>query len=707
MAAINEIARIWWQWMGPMLWQASLLIAVVAGLDYLIRGWAWPQVRHALWILVLAKLVIPPTWALSTSVFSHMQPRIRRVLSQQLTGTGPNRTIPQIRDLPYQVPEQIGVGQPAETDGAGAAVSDQQNVKPSWQVYAMGMWLLGIGLFLGLLITKMRQLGNWHRQQASRTIPQWFHELLVETSQKIDLQKLPAIVFSAQAVTPAVYGMFRPVLLLPAGYFDNLSRDEAEHVLLHELAHLKRGDLWLHGFCLLLQIVYWFNPLMILVRKQMKHVREICCDLTVARILKENTMNYRQTLLNTARELLTESPEPGLGIMGVFDEPFRLVPRLKWLEKKTWKKHRLMRVTALCVGLILGVCILPMSGLVAEETPLPAESEGKIQAQRSSETGSQSVSGLDEVDFRLHVKDVESMYAAVLPMVGSYEQFDVALSRCGRLLAEAGVEPTGPPFARFFTEPHKVPEARLAWEIGYPVTQGTTVEPPLEVLRVAERRIASLTVFDIEDTGLLWPLFIKMITDQGLIPAFPPAMEIFHGASSGRDPWLVTEMQLQVIRPDDEAPRIEVALADAFSAVVLPMRGSFSQLPGAVEMLRSFLVDAGMEPAGDPFGRYLSDPGKTLPEENLWEVGIPVMEAARIRAPYEFRQFQGGMVASWVFSGHRDAEHPWAPFITRLVLNGFFPAGPAMEIWSGDGGSSRIELKIPILRMEDFGEWIK
>ena len=46
--AFNGIAELWWGWMGPMLWQVSLLIIVIGAIDRLIRSWAWPEVRHAL-----------------------------------------------------------------------------------------------------------------------------------------------------------------------------------------------------------------------------------------------------------------------------------------------------------------------------------------------------------------------------------------------------------------------------------------------------------------------------------------------------------------------------------------------------------------------------------------------------------------------------------------------------------------------------------
>jgi beta-lactamase regulating signal transducer with metallopeptidase domain len=351
MEIANQIALAWWSWMGAMLWQASLLIMVVSLLDLALRGWAWPQIRYALWLLVLIKLLIPPTWSLPSGVVSQVQP-----WAQQ-------------RVVEVWIEKEAAPVTPVTTPAAPAERRESSPAKSPvavWQLYAMAAWIAGMLAFGGLLLTRMVKLRRWHREQREKkTIPVWFHELMVRTAQRMKLGRLPAIVFSEEAVTPAVYGVFRPVLLLPENYTDSLSREEAEHVLLHELAHLKRGDLWLHGLAVLLQIVYWFNPLLVWVGRQMKHVREICCDLTIANILREKTMKYRQTLLNTARELLTESLEPGMGLLGVFEEPFRLVTRLKWLEKKSWMNRRWMAFTVFAVIALAVPCLLPMA--VAEQ----------------------------------------------------------------------------------------------------------------------------------------------------------------------------------------------------------------------------------------------------------------------------------------------------------------------------------------------------
>lgn len=356
----NLVAYRWWEWMGSMFWQASLLVLVVGGLDLLTRRWIWPQVRYVLWLLIFAKLLIPPGWHLATGV-------VPRLLgeNQELLGRVWDRQFPQpasLQKAETATPETAvfqqapRTGQP-DRDATGAAVQ----LLP--QVYLFGFWLAGMGLFLFVVVLKMAKLRRWHqRQEEHKTIPPWFHELLVETSRRLSLERLPAIVFSQDAVTPAVYGVFRPVLLLPQKYLDGLSQEEAEHVLLHELCHVKRGDLWIHGLVLLLQVAYWFNPFLLWATRQLRHVREMCCDQTLAAQFQDRTEAYRKTLLNTARELLTERVEPAMGLLGVFEEPFWLVARIRWLEKKTWQHRKSIATTAALVILGMAVLVMPMAG---------------------------------------------------------------------------------------------------------------------------------------------------------------------------------------------------------------------------------------------------------------------------------------------------------------------------------------------------------
>jgi Tol biopolymer transport system component/beta-lactamase regulating signal transducer with metallopeptidase domain len=366
MATLNDIAIAWWQWMGSMLWQVSLLIVIIGILDVLLRRWIWPQVRYALWLLILVKLILPPSWSLPSSLVSQTRPQLEQLLLHKIIGTEfysemmkrhltlSNSPLETTQDNPNNLLTE-------SQEPMATGVIENSKTAVNWQIYAFSIWVLGMLVFVGLILFKSRKLHQWHQPPQKNALPPWFENLLKQTAAQFKLKKLPEVIFSSQTKTPAVYGLFHPVLLLPVNFFENLTQVEAQHVLLHELAHLKRKDLWTNGLCLVVQIIYWFNPLILWVRQQLKHIREMCCDLTVANVIKEDTMVYRQTLLNTARQLLTKKVEPGLGLMGIFEESFRIVNRLKWLEKRTWKTHRVALVSSGFIFIAMFAFILPMA----------------------------------------------------------------------------------------------------------------------------------------------------------------------------------------------------------------------------------------------------------------------------------------------------------------------------------------------------------
>jgi len=295
---INRIAEFWADWMWPMFWQVSLLIALIGAVDYLLRRHLWPQIRYAMWLLVLVKLLLPPTFALPTGIVSRLHLSPDRPLAKQHDGSpasfasvpgdeldrrghGPKGYAGSTED-----PESMGAT--ADTS-AGMAMTSEVSAHLSWEAMAMAAWFIG-GLILTIwLAAGYARLSRIHCKEDNGHVPESFARLLADTAHRLRLRHLPRVVLSQNIESPAVFGVLRPALLLPARGMEDLSPREAEHILLHELAHLKRRDLQVHAFCIALQVVYWFNPLLYLVRRQLQHLRELCCDATVAGILMERS----------------------------------------------------------------------------------------------------------------------------------------------------------------------------------------------------------------------------------------------------------------------------------------------------------------------------------------------------------------------------------------------------------------------------------
>ncbi|UCG47031.1 MAG: M56 family metallopeptidase [Phycisphaerales bacterium] len=388
---INSLSAAWWGWMWPMFWQAGALILVIGAIDFVIRRHVWPQLRYALWLLVLVKLVLPPSLSLSTSVTSRMGPLARRAVVREAKvgrplwkpekGTGSagpveSTSAPAVAAGPKV--EAIDVARPtydasAESVGASGggreaagAIDGQAGVaaRLSWRSWSMLGWLAGVLVLAAWLVLRFRQLRLWHSKKADASaLPPWFAGVLAGAGRNLGIRRLPNVVFSESVVCPAVFGVFRPVLLLPKEEMAEFSQEDVRHVLLHELAHIKRGDLWVHAVQMVLQVVYWFNPLLWFVRRRLQDLRELCCDATVAGILRGQTCGYRQTIVETARRLLAGGVGPGLGLLGLFEDSSRLPARLRWLEKKSWKRRRVRVAVIFGLVVFMLACVLPMARL--------------------------------------------------------------------------------------------------------------------------------------------------------------------------------------------------------------------------------------------------------------------------------------------------------------------------------------------------------
>ncbi len=122
--------------------------------------------------------------------------------------------------------------------------------------------------------------------------------LYVSTKREIkDAKLLSGNVYLSEKVEgPAVYGIFRPRIILPVSY----SEKDLKYIIRHEKTHIRRGDnLWrLLGF--LAAAIHWFNPFSWLFLKTYLSDLELACDESaVADYTKEERKNYAKALLDS------------------------------------------------------------------------------------------------------------------------------------------------------------------------------------------------------------------------------------------------------------------------------------------------------------------------------------------------------------------------------------------------------------------------
>ena len=116
----------------------------------------------------------------------------------------------------------------------------------------------------------------------------------------LNLRASVRTLISEDITVPIVWGIVRPVVILPANIREWTLR-QIEMVLRHEMAHVCRADVFWLNLANLATAVQWFNPLIWMVRGRMARESELACDDSVLAIGIQS-QEYAQHLLHTARD---------------------------------------------------------------------------------------------------------------------------------------------------------------------------------------------------------------------------------------------------------------------------------------------------------------------------------------------------------------------------------------------------------------------
>lgn len=98
---------------------------------------------------------------------------------------------------------------------------------------------------------------------------------------------------------PLLFGVFKPRIILPRL---QLSDEELYYIIRHEVTHYYHYDLWIKLFVELISIIYWWNPLVYILKQQVDKILEIRVDTAVTKWMsKGERINYLQCLLTIAK----------------------------------------------------------------------------------------------------------------------------------------------------------------------------------------------------------------------------------------------------------------------------------------------------------------------------------------------------------------------------------------------------------------------
>jgi beta-lactamase regulating signal transducer with metallopeptidase domain len=388
----------WSQRLFQASWHGALVLAVALG----IARWCTFLSRRVIcWVLrlVCLKLVVALFW---------FEPIGLPLLPATPAGTASRETIETGATTAQDVPEE-----PPLIERFRIVDQIDPHLRPvrnriGLPALLQSLWLVGfcgcVMITIGRWISIRRLCGE---AQSTRSVVLQ-HAFWLE-AQRLGIRRLPKLQLSSRADGPLLAGIGRPTIVLPNGIEESFDESELRLILAHELAHLKRRDLIWNWLPTIVGSLFWFHPLVWLMKRRWSEAQEAACDELLIQNRVARPAEYGKLLLKLA---LRWQQRSGASLMAarMFGSSHNLERRILTMTRVRAFSSRRLIITALMLSMVAVPGIIPWRlvaqepGRAAEHTAktstsaIPAQLTGNVQpgdrlAQAQSFTGSISTDG--------------------------------------------------------------------------------------------------------------------------------------------------------------------------------------------------------------------------------------------------------------------------------------------------------------------------
>ncbi|WP_141505754.1 M56 family metallopeptidase [Paenibacillus luteus] len=262
--------------------ETVFLIGVLLLLTTVLRTKLSSATLHAIWLVFIAKLLL--AWLpepMQRSLRWAALPSLQGGWLDSLRHTEPANLI----DSEIFSTNAVHLSSQLVSEGliqtASHSTNSSEAITQLWLKSALGLWLIGAVVVLIYILIGYLKISGALKAETGLIVPDHINKQLQQLQKQMGIRPRVRIQLSQQTSTPALFGLFKPVVLVPHYMQDQLSEAEWECVLRHELTHFKRMDVQVNLLAVILAAFHWFNPIVWYGLSRMRVQQELACDDSV------------------------------------------------------------------------------------------------------------------------------------------------------------------------------------------------------------------------------------------------------------------------------------------------------------------------------------------------------------------------------------------------------------------------------------------
>ena len=340
----------------------SIAGIVILVIKVLMKNKLNKKYAYLLWMILIIKLVMPFGPESSFSLFNQIPIKI----NSQVNMNNSSNINEYIIDTDYEGHSSKNTSQEAIITQSASIINNESEKSIFINVIPL-VWISGAVLTsVSYTVIYLHFMENIRKKENIKY--DYLESVLNGCKEKLHIKRKINIVVDDMINSPSLIGIWKIRIIIPNN-LTNLSKEELQHIFLHELCHFKSKDTWVDNMLLFLQCIHWFNPIIWYLFKQMRNDMEMACDERVLSVLNEKDHNKYGLTMLTVLEKVNYNKKFALGL-NMADDKKTIKKRVELIKnsKHFLKKKKILTITGLICLLVMGGALLTNGNSINEDT---------------------------------------------------------------------------------------------------------------------------------------------------------------------------------------------------------------------------------------------------------------------------------------------------------------------------------------------------